>query len=672
MITLAAAFPAASATVPVAAAVPWAAADPGAPTPSDAFFTIVAGLPAAVSALVAALPAAVPALAAVLVAGVVTGRALALRRRVLPLAPLPGAGPGPATGGSSASALSEMVADSGYEFVTGERAMLPGPIRRAAVAHAREHRLDVLDLVPVDLPFERAFDLVRSLDPWRYRTDPLAVGRGAGFATVVSGDLLARAGHVRASLDPGAFGAVTARLRQFTTSADLAVVPSACPRGPIGRGRRAWLTGLGIPVSRMVATSVLGYLAVLSALVIAPMWGLLAVIAYCAVPYLVFGGTALAPCDLHAAVLLRLVREPYGWWRTLTEAPTVWERDRADRADAARPYYRAEIERGVERFLAPRREDCPWCASPSLAVRVRTGDMVHGKPGRFTLERCRDCGYVFQNPRLGDEGRAFYDRDHQDRPSPAVLELQVKDDVLRARARFAAAHVGAPRAWLDVGTGHGHFCRAAAALFPGTAFDGLDTDAGVEEGVLRGWLRAAHRCALRDLPGELAGRYDVISMYHYLEHSGDPARELDAAVKALPAGGHLLIEQPDPECRFGRLGRVGIPWLQPRHLDLVTADNLVRALGARGMRVLAVQRRAAHHRHDARAAVHLGLTAFAPDPSRPWAPGPPTRAGRFRRAAAQAATPPLLAAAALADRLVLPLVPGPGNAYRILARKDEG
>lgn len=553
--------------------------------------------------------------------------------------------------------------------------MLSGPVRRAAVGHAREKGLDVLDLVPADLPAERALDLARTLEPRTYRTDPLAVGRGAGFATVVAGDLLDRAGHTRAPLDPGAFGAATARLRQFTTSADLAVVPAASPRGPLGRGRRAWLTGLGVPVPWTVATSVLGYLAVLASVAVAPLPGLLAVAVYCAVPYMVFAGTAIFPHDLHAAAFFRLVREPYGWWRTLTDAPSAWERERAERRDAARARYRAETDLGVERFLLPRREDCPWCGSDNLVVHVRAGDMLQAKPGRFALERCRDCGHVFQNPRLGDDGLAYYYRDCYDGLGGELMEraFSAQGDVLRARARFAAEHVGTPRAWLDVGTGHGHFCRVAAQVFPGTAFDGLDTGEGVEEGERRGWLRHAHRRALRDLPDGLTGEYDVISMNHYLEHTGDPLAELDLAVKALPSGGFLLIEQPDPEWRLARrLGRFWMPWLQPQHLNMVTAGNLVRALAARGMRVQVVQRRAAHQRYDALAAVFVALNTLAPDPSRPWAPGPPTRAGRIRRAAGLALLPVLLPAAALADRLLLPLVPGPGNAFRVLARKDEG
>ncbi|RFU40527.1 hypothetical protein DZF91_16700, partial [Actinomadura logoneensis] len=182
----------------------------------------------------------------VLVAAVVTAQALRLRRRLRSLPPLPGVGPGPVPGPKPrprpAEGTGPVVVPSGadgddgrsgyagYEFVTGERVMLSGPVRRAAVGHAREQGLDVLDLVPADLPAERALDLLRTLNPRTYRTDPLAVGRGAGFATAVTSDVLDRAGQTRAALDPGAFGAATARLRKFTTSADLVVVPAACPR----------------------------------------------------------------------------------------------------------------------------------------------------------------------------------------------------------------------------------------------------------------------------------------------------------------------------------------------------------------------------------------------------------------------------------------------------------
>ncbi|MBA8951874.1 class I SAM-dependent methyltransferase [Actinomadura namibiensis] len=577
--------------------------------------------------------------------------------------------------------VAELDITSGEEFalVAVDGAVVSGHVRRAARGHARGSGLQVLDLVPANLPVERALDLARHTDLRRHRTDPLVAGRGAGFAVLATRELLTRANVRPGTLDPGALGAVTVRLRQYAERAGLAVVPCpATPRRPACRGRRAWLRGLGVPVPRTVARSAAGWLAVLAAVWAGAWggspWGWAALAAYCAAPYLVFAGTPLKPRDLHRAALLRPLLAPWNWWQTLTDEPTPWERRRARREQAARDRYREEYRRGVERFLEPRRPDCPWCGSRSLTVQVTSGDVLQAKPGRFTLERCGDCRHVFQNPRLTPEGMEFYYRDVYDGLGAETAEraLAAQRPFHAARAALVAAHA-TPRTWLDVGTGLGHFGRVARTVLPDTAFDGLDVGSGVRKGARRGWLRHGYRGRFADLAEDLAGRYDVISMHHYLEHTPDPLAELDVAAKTLRPGGHLLVEMPDPDSRLGRrLGRFWLPWMQPQHLHLVPIGNLVQALELRGFRIVARQRRAAHQRYDLTLAAVVALTAFAPPPDRPWAPGPPTARDRLRRAVALAAAGPLLAAARLADRVLVPLVPGASNAYRVLARKAEG
>ena len=156
-----------------------------------------------------------------------------------------------------------------------------------------------------------------------------------------------------------------------------------------------------------------------------------------------------------------------------------------------------------------------------------------------------------------------------------------------------------PKAWLDVGAGHAHFCATAREVWPDTVFDGLDWGDEIEEAARRGWIERAHRGMFPDLTDELDGVYDVVSMHHYLEHTRDPFAELDAAAKILPPGGHLLIELPDPEWPLARMfGKYWMPWFQPQHQHMMPIENLKRALADRGLVPIAQDRSPAHQHND--------------------------------------------------------------------------
>jgi hypothetical protein len=406
-------------------------------------------------------------------------------------------------------------------------------------------------------------------------------------------------------------------------------------------------------------------------------WGTAAAAAYCLQPYLIFAGTALRPRGLHTAALLRLGHDPYvlvrtaaGRWRSAADE----QRD-VERAEAA-AYYRAALAEGTAHLFEPRRGDCPWCGSDRLTVLLRVPDLVMRKPGRFTLERCGGCGHTFQNPRLTPDGLGFYYRDAYDGLGADSAEaiFLTAEDSYRARARMPEPFTS-PKAWLDVGTGHAHFCVTAREVWPDTIFDGLDQGAEIEEAERRGWIATAHRGMFPDLAPGLAGRYDVISMHHYLEHTREPLAELDAAAGALPAGGHLLIEMPDPQWRLARLfGRYWMAWFQPQHQHMLPAGNLLAALAERGLRPVAVERGPAHQANDAVSAAYLFFAGLAPDRGKPWSARPPTAASRAWLALVWAAGVPVVVAGLLLDRTLgraLARHWDRGNAYRVLARKED-
>jgi SAM-dependent methyltransferase len=359
----------------------------------------------------------------------------------------------------------------------------------------------------------------------------------------------------------------------------------------------------------------------------------------------------------------------------VTEVVDDWAAPPTD-ADFARlrAPYTEEIAAGVERFLEPEATACPWCGSARLATRTRLPDLVQAKPGRFRFDVCRTCGHVFQNPRLSPEGLAFYYRDFYDGLGASTTQqmFAYQTDIYHSRARMVAPHL-TPRQWLDVGCGHGHFCHDAKTIWPETAFDGLDFGDGVLAGARRGWLRTGRQGEFAAVAEELTGRYDVISMFHYLEHLPDPRAELDVVARVLAPGGHLFIEVPDPTFVLGRaLGPLWTPCHTLQHLHLMPLRNLLAALTSRGLIPVHVQRGEAHLPIDLTAATVALARWLGPDPRLPWRPVSTKISARRYRAVCRT-FPPVIKAAYATDRKLAPLfaAAGVGNVYRVLARRAD-
>ncbi|MHA5048465.1 class I SAM-dependent methyltransferase [Streptomyces sp. SD15] len=344
---------------------------------------------------------------------------------------------------------------------------------------------------------------------------------------------------------------------------------------------------------------------------------------------------------------------------------------------ARRAAYAAELAQGTDRFHEPRREDCPWCGSKRLRTRLRTPDLVQRKPGTFVVDECADCAHAFQNPRLTAEGLAFYHREfHEDAHDGfAVRLLGARGHRGRHRAAARALLPYAdPESWLDVGTGHGHFPAVAKEVHPYTAFDGLDPTRRVERARAAGRVEEAHRGRLTDArtAGRLRARYDVVSMFHHLEHTPDPREELRAAMAVLRPGGHLLVEVPDPDCAFGALlGKWWVSYGQPRHLHLMPLPNLLDELESLGCEIVATDRREPHIPYDLAGALALALGRLLPDLDAPWRSTPPTTLRRKLHTVLTGASTPLLASASALDHTLAPFLRRTrfSNAYRVIARR---
>lgn len=569
-------------------------------------------------------------------------------------------------------AAPEAVDEDGFHVIAAPGVTVDDATRRAAIGFARDQHLDVIDLVPRDLPAIEAMTLVQLIDPETFRTDRLAAGRTAGHGFVVSTEAArrARVDPAQPVADEVAFARLAAKLKQYASvTTTSAVAPAARARRQDLSRRRAvlgYLLGPSLPIAFVmfpILWTLMGlglWLAPIPALVAIGLWHLQ--------PLVAIAGTAIRSRDLPLVVIFRAPIELWFLIRTITGR---WRPPTTDLALDRRPDYQRALADGTARFFEPRRDDCPICGGRDLAVHVRAPDLLQHKPGRFTLERCRGCGHIFQNPRLSLDGLDFYYRDFYDGLGEAGMEFifGFGSGQYRDRARMVRAH-HTPVKWLDVGAGHGHFCCIARDELPGVTFDGLDLSSSIDEAERRGWIDRGYRGLFPESAAAHAGAYDTISMSHYLEHTREPAAEIEAAHTVLAPGGVLMIEVPDPESRLGSvLGKYWVPWFQPQHQHLLSVGNLEKLLRAHGFTPLEWHRGQAHQRVDFFFGAWLFLSRLAPRSRLPWrwrGVG-----ARVRRLVVLGLGWPLVLGGIVLDRIVEAFVRRGrrSNTYRVVARR---
>lgn len=198
----------------------------------------------------------------------------------------------------------------------------------------------------------------------------------------------------------------------------------------------------------------------------------------------------------------------------------------------------------------------------------------------FAYFRCGDCGLVFLDPLPGDLGR-YYPAGYHELPR-SLAELMKG----RPHEQFKLEGIGADgqgRRLLEIGPSYGRF--AAMAKEAGYAVQAIEMDADccrfLDEVVGIPVLHARDVvAAIRKLDC-----FDVIALWHSLEHLADPWSLLDILPAHLERGGLLAIATPNPlSVQFRVFGRHWIHLDAPRHVTLVPPGVLESRLAKLGMR----------------------------------------------------------------------------------------
>jgi SAM-dependent methyltransferase len=239
---------------------------------------------------------------------------------------------------------------------------------------------------------------------------------------------------------------------------------------------------------------------------------------------------------------------------------------------------------------------CILCGEPANAAVHRQRDRLYRTTREeFTIVRCLGCGLARLDPQPPDVGR-FYPEGYWYRPGR--LEETYRRLVVADHIRFARRALGAGRRVLDVGCGSGLFLRELQNQLRAAA---PRTNIGRTKVV---GMDASPRAAAlawrsRDVPATAAdltrapftaGSFDLICMFHVLEHLPDPVAYVDAARSLLAPGGRLVVQTPNLDCWQYRI--FGDRWSGldvPRHLYNFRRRDLLRMLEGCGFRVVRIK-----------------------------------------------------------------------------------
>jgi SAM-dependent methyltransferase len=243
--------------------------------------------------------------------------------------------------------------------------------------------------------------------------------------------------------------------------------------------------------------------------------------------------------------------------------------------------------------LCGARHETPRDGGPdSGAPRTGTHGPGTGEPPSRPVA-CPTCGLVFVDPvppeatDIGTYGSEYYEPWQRDQERP-------RRRLWRRRLRRLEARAGTRGSLLDIGCGDGLFLRVARDA--GWRVDGIEFS---PEGAGRAAARLGRPVAVGDLAASamLPGPFDVVTLWHVLEHLPEPRPMLAAAHHRLVPGGLLVVAVPNlenlPMRAAYRLARGRpLPLYEPgarephlSHFDRRTLGRIVAGAGFTGLAI---------------------------------------------------------------------------------------
>ena len=234
--------------------------------------------------------------------------------------------------------------------------------------------------------------------------------------------------------------------------------------------------------------------------------------------------------------------------------------------------------------------NCPICGSESFDPFISGKDyFLTGEP--FEIVKCRNCGFRFTNPRpkateLGKyyESTEYISHSNKQKGLFAAVYQQVRKYTL-VRKLSLIKQFQEKGEILDIGCATGQFLHFMGGH--GWKTTGIEPDDKTR-------AKAISEYGLKVFPEEQLNTFqktsfDVITMWHVLEHVSDLNARMEQLKSLLKPIGTLFIAIPNCEAQDAKFyGKYWAGYDLPRHLYHFTKEDIIRLAENHGFKIVRI------------------------------------------------------------------------------------
>lgn len=223
-------------------------------------------------------------------------------------------------------------------------------------------------------------------------------------------------------------------------------------------------------------------------------------------------------------------------------------------------------------------DKCPWCGSENAQLHIELKDLFLTQEP-FKILECKDCGLLYTTPRPNkDEIGKYYKSDeyysHQENKEGFIPKVYEKVKSINLKNKYTIATEKTRKGKiLDIGCGVGDFLHTMEQH----GWEGTGVEPSEEAKAIAKKRIKAQLLSSEEQENLTEGSFDVITMWHVLEHVDAQRWQIQQLYRLCKPGGRIIIALPNYKSYDGQYYKAA--WAAydvPRHLNHFNEETIIK------------------------------------------------------------------------------------------------